>query len=376
MNLNDGVMDDLKDLPQVDNDIVVAPGSGQTTGAVKIITTDDPTLNKAAVVPEEVIAKLPEMDVSINLVTEGADKVVNLRDVEQEIIGQEGISRDTAKYLSTSFEALVDGPVKLGEYTLNKSRTNFDYVKRVMKQKIALEENAVLGNVQLLLGAPLNDIKNVYQQTLSTYIPTIESQLYDLKVLAGTVAEAIEQTKNSVFVYGGDGSTFINLSTVNIADIDVARLRESNQIPETILGVLGGLVKMLNQPTIFNFVHSVIDAKSVEECMSLNYRPIYMGLPVTVKDLVKFYQGDVHQYIRYLEQACEERLAKLNEINVQSLAEVPVGATTEVLSHRLSEDLPVIQDCFAVVKRAIELINDLSVLNFAAKQYLPYLSKL
>jgi hypothetical protein len=91
---------------------------------------------------------------------------------------------------------------------------------------------------------------------------------------------------------------------------------------------------------------------------------------------VKFYQGDVHQYIRYLEQTCEERLAKLNEINVQSLTEVPVGATTEVLSHRLSEDLPVIQDCFAVVKRAIELINDLSVLNFAAKQYLPYLSKL
>lgn len=368
MNLNSGVLDDIEDAPIVDNAVVVAPLVGQKPiGDPITVEVDMDDVKKEDTATDEDIAKLPSMDVSLKLVEDGQSKVLALKEVEQEILGQECISKDIAQYVSVSFESIFSGHVKLSEFTQSPSKTNFDYVKKHMKEAIALEEASLVSNFQLLLEQPLSDAKDAFGRILSSYIPTIDAQLFEMRALVLKYAEAIGNNKNSVFPNGDN--TFINLATADFSAINKVAVQN-----KAALGNLVAIQKILTKPATITFVHAVNDAKAYPEAISTEFHPTYMGSVTTVQDLLKFYGSDVQSYVEHLEIVCAEQFSHLNELSEQVKVQTAVIDAEKNIS--LSAAMPGIQDAFTVLHRAMHLIQQLSLLNYNAKGFMEYISTL
>lgn len=368
MNLNDGVLDDLEDAPIIDGSLIIPPAGGELPMADPItLEVDLDNKQEQDILPETDVAALPAMDIALKLVKDGQEKVISLKAVENEILAQESMSRSSAEYVSASFESIFSGPVKLSEFTISPSKTNLDYVKKHMKQTIALEEAAVVTNFQLLLEQPLADAKDMYSRILVSYLPTIYAQISDMRGLVLKFAEGIGNNKNSVFPNGEN--TFINIGTADFSAIKVTSVPN-----EAACGNLGALQKILKKPHLTAFVHAVMDGKTFPEAISTEYHPTYMGVPTTVQDLLKFYSGDVRSYIEHLESVCTAQFQYLNDLAENVKREEAAPDPTSGIS--LSGGMPSIQDAFAILDRAMNLIHQLSLLNYNAKGFMTYISTL
>lgn len=373
MNLNESLLSGATDTPIIDGDVVKTSGS-ETSGLkdVTVLTGSDVVPTTGAVVPEADLEKLPGMDVSLKIVEDGQVKVTTLKDVESGIIGQESINRATVEHLATAFESLLDGPVTISEFTTAPSRTNFDFIKRQMSKGIAKEEQALIGNFELLLGQPTEHAKALYQQVLVSYIPALESQLYGLRSLGHDKAECILNTKNSVFPFGE--AEFVDLATVDVSTLDVSKVNSDSLKGQGILSCIEAAGMLLKDPSVAQFVHSVIEGAPQASSISKENRPVYMGRPTCGKDLLDFYTKDVIEYVRYIETVCEEQFKILNTVSEEVRTNMGVSIPEDNVT--LSKAMPVIQTSFAVLERSMRLIHRLSLLNYNSKVFLTFLSSL
>lgn len=368
MNINEGVLDDIEETSIVDDDIIKLP-SAETTNKEPILivaTDDDRTVN--SLVPQALIEKLPEMDVSLKIVTDGEAKVVSLQDIETEIVAQEAMSVSMAQYVELSFESLLKGPIKLNEFTKDKSKTNYDYVTRHMSNVINLEQAALASSIEVLLDKPLQNAEIAYNTLLSACIPSLEYQFFDLRSLVASHIESISQNKDVVFPYGDN--TFLNILTTDLASIDPSKFVSMDKAVE---GNLSSLALSLKKPALVTLVHCVKDGKSVHEALTTEFHPTYSGSSVTGQDLLKFYSSDVDAFIKQMASICAEQISFLNSVSFNSKSHVE---SKEAMNAFLSNSLPGIQTAFAILSRYMNLIHEASIMNFSAQGYINFLSKL
>ena len=368
MNLNEGILDEFSDSSLIDNDLVKLPGSvKEPVNAITIIATDDP-MQGGNLVPKEVIEKLPELDVTLKVITDGQEKVLTLKEVQDEILSDNSISKESAQYVQSSFSTLFDGPIKLHEFTEGKSKTNFDYVTRHMRRTITTEEIAIASNIQLLLSTPLAEAKSTFDCLLKECIPAVIQQCQDMQSFVVSHVEAIMQSKDVVFPYSDN--TFVNIKTTDFTTIDATKFDSMDSVVRNQMTALGLLFK---DPALTTFIHCVKDNCAVTEAVSEEFHPTYSGSDITGEDLLKFYSVSIDTYIEYLQELCETQLKFLNGLSDNSSTYIE---SPEVMNAFLAESLPAIQTAFATLRRSIKMVNNISVLNFNASGYIKFLSLL
>lgn len=368
MNLNSGVLDDIESAnPVLDNEIVEIP-SGDTAqnGNSLVLQVNMDDKSNPSIIPEEELKVIPPIDTSFKLVEDGQAKVISLKDVEAEIIGQESISRSSVEYVNVAFEDVLNGPVKLNEFTVNPSKTNCSYVRQHMRRSIAKEEAAVVSNFQLLLDQPLSDAKEAYSRILVSYIPLISNQLYEMQGLVTSMGDTVIANKNSVFPTNNNG--FVNIATTDFEDIDATNIPDAAAV-----GNITTLAMLTKKSTLRAFIHAVIEAKTYPEALSKEMVPVFMSYPTNARHLLKFYSGNAKDYINYLETTCEEQFKILNTLSSNCKDNMQ---TPEMTEQFISTSMPVMEQAFTVLTRAMHLIQQLSMLNYNAKGYLTYISKL
>lgn len=364
MNINEGALDDIPALD--DQSVIKAPGTvdNSVKPAVTIIA-DAPVGLNSVVAPQD-LAKLPGMDVTLKLIEEGQKKVVSLQDIQNDIIGEDVISQEGASYLNLHFEGLLDGQVKLPHFTTGKSKANLDFVKRYMKRTISNESCEVSSKFQMMLSQPLADHKDLFDKTIATYIPAVRDQFAELQYVIGGREEEIMGSKNTVFPYG-EGS-FFNITKDKLASIDASKI---GNIPDDIKGSIASMLMALKDPIVYTFIRAAMNGKT-EDIMSKDFHPTYMGDELSLGDLIQFYKSGADKFLDEVTRVCEEQFKVLEELSKDSSKFI---GSDEVTQQAISTVLPQVQLSFTIIRRAMCIIDKLSIVNFNSRTLIDFIVK-
>ena len=135
---------DLSDLDDnVNTDIVKEPGSTSAGDPGVIIENKTPGVKKSEtpLTPEQLLA-ITDSGTQFNIVTDGVSRIVELKEIQEQIISNESINQTDASYINDVFGNLFNNRLSLEEFTTLPSKTNFLYVKNFMRNKIAMEHEA------------------------------------------------------------------------------------------------------------------------------------------------------------------------------------------------------------------------------------------
>lgn len=368
MNLNSDVLDDIENAPLVDGDTVKLPGSEVTPQEKLAIQTGNDIPIDASVVPQAEMDKLPTSDVTLTIIEETQEKVIAMKDVQNQILGENGVSQESVQVAQTVFNKLLGGNVGLNEFTRAKSKTHFAYVERSMKQSIALEEASVVSNFDTFVSTPLEQAKASFQAILVTYLPALRERLNTLRATVANQQSGLLNGVNKVVPYGQ--ADFINVMTVNFSSFDVSKIAGPTAEQASCFNALGMLAK--NAPLV-NFLHCVKDGATAADAVALDYNPIYLGANTTGEDLVTVYGRDFEPYIRELEEHCIKQMQFLNELTTEYGKQTE---TVEGMNQFVATSMPGILLAFRVLDRSMNLIKDLSVFTFSASGFFKYASSL
>lgn len=209
MSLNDGVLDDL-DNPDTQQ---VADGSSVVIQADVNDSWDE--VQDTPTASSDLISKLPNMDVSFKLVSDGATKVVELEDVASEITGKGNISQSDAENVAVTFEGFLNH-VRLAEFTRCPSKTNYVYSTKFMERSIKIAKEDFQSKFQVFLENPVHDAMEVAEKLVEDYIPSLEVEWCDLQSFALSVKESIVSNKNLVVMVKG---VLTDLRKVSLQDL-------------------------------------------------------------------------------------------------------------------------------------------------------------
>lgn len=368
MNLNSDVLDDITDAPLVDGDTVKMPGSEVVPQESITVQTGDEAPVSQSVVPEEEIEKLPNLDVTLKIIEDSQEKVIAMKDVQNQILGENGVSQESIQEAQTVFDTLLKGHVGLNEFTRSKSKTHYSYVQRHMKQSIALEEASVVSNFDMFVSTPLEQAKASYQGILLTYLPALRERLNALRAITADQQSGLLNGVNKVVCYGQ--ADFINVMTVNFGSFDSTKIVGPTAEQASYFNSLGLLTKNI---ALVNFLHCVKNGAPANTAIPLEYNPTYMGIDTTGEDLVAIYSRDFEPYVREVEQQCTAQMQYLKQLTTDYAKHTE---TVEGMNKFVAESMPGILASFKLLDRSMNLIKDLSVFTFNAQGFFKYASSL
>lgn len=345
MAINDDVMDDLTDGGVVDNDVVLPPGQKPTTtGSAVINVNDNPAKTPSTILTPEAEEKLLNSDINFKLVTDGHAKIVSLKDVEADIIGQECVSQKTALFVDNVFGNYITESMPLNLFTAQPTRVNFTSLKSFMKARIAQEEEVLVSNFSILLNN-FDEILAITEKT-PTYLEVLRCLLHSVRFDNVDFFENIRTNKNVVISYKEE---FINILKHPICQLDLASISIVNVDTGAIAKYLEAIVKV-----------------------SMVYLPNLNKEAITIQSLLNFYEQDLWTlYFEDLQKEFEEKCEELKKIK-DEFSQHDVRSIELFLAEKSGEVAEINNFIFKKVK----LINDLTLLTVPVKALFACLKKL
>jgi len=360
MGLNADVLDDLPDTPIVDGDLIAPPSDIPKSKESITIVPENDEVKAEGPIPQEQLEKLPTMDVAFKLVEDGQSKVVQLKDVESEILAQESINRHGAEYISAAFEGFLSGPVRLNEFTVGLSKTNYGYAVKQMATAVAKEEAAVVSNFQLLIDQPLSDAKAILEQLVASYIPAVRSMLYELRGQTLGLNEKLAANKNVVVPMEGQ---FVNLLKVDLRSLDASKMEGLSIDVKKLDASVRSIQQLLKCPWVNALVWSALEGKGFDNVKNPETRMSYIDCPLTVVELVKFFSSDIDAIIDEVVKDSQEAIQCLSDVQVKSDEHKD---KPEAIKAYINEAMPTMQGCFKTVSSTAHFVNDLAKLSFSS----------
>lgn len=368
MALNDNAMDDLGEPPQ-DIDLIQQPSPIPKNHQAIVMT---PAKNmEGEIMSDEDLAKLPSMDVSFKLVENGQAKIVNLEEVEQEILGQESIGKLSAETASLAFESLFDGPVKLNHFTQTPSQTNYAYVKRHMREQIALEEINVALAMNVFLDQPLEDGYCLYKNINENYIPTLRSDAFYLTAACMAVKKIIDTTKDTVYPMG---ETFVDLAKVDLIKLDISQVQNLQANTTVLANAVKTLQLAMDDHFFTGFVHAIIQGRGTAYGMTRDAGIEYYGQTLTVGDLIAFYQNmESNACFNYMQEQAEQGLANMQKLQDSGKVD---QSSRDSINAFLLEHSETIHDGIKSLHLLTHAIRGMGFMNLAAKALFEFFVKM
>ncbi len=256
----------------------------------------------------------------------------------------------------------MNGPVRLTEFTQQPSKTNYSYILKQMKLMISKEEASTVANFQLMIDNPLNDHKATLQKLQEEYIPSVQDSLWLLKGIvfnsdeinegSSGVIDNLLANKNSIVPYEGD---FVNLVKVDLLTLKPEAFKGCAIDPENVTSYLSCLSTLFGYGYFNGFFHSVTNNVPFDN----NSAAVYHGTPVTIIELIKFFQSDVTGHLDNVKMKAEEAIRYTEEIQDESDKHKD---NHEMIMEFINKKLVPLQEHFCDVANFVHLVNDLSKL--------------
>ena len=308
MSLNDNVLDDLEGNPGLNEQpepiqkVVLATKVKQTY--------DEPPTSSG----RALLNKLPTTVDNIKLLQDGASKIIELEDIQQEIEEDDSMSQSSAELVSTAFEGFFDN-VRLSEFTRTPSKTNLVFTKRYMASQIKLAKEDFQYKFKTFLEKPLDDALDVLEELQEDYIPELRAELANLQSSCSLLKEKISSNKNLILV---DGVKFIDLRKIAL------------QHPEEALRVLTNPEWRVLSCAIQNFQHmwkeygvlravlvGVLQNKSLQEIFDCEHMGACTHVPLTIIEFTQIFAStrlmDVVDEMYAYVDGCVSKVEQLRE---------------------------------------------------------------
>lgn len=297
--MNSGI--DFSDINEVtntpvDDDIVKASGTavsdvGQAPVNV-VVKTEDVRQNTTDLTPGS-IESLSDMDVKVNVISDKASKVVNLKEVDEMIASEALMSVQIASYAN---EALADGlfnVIPKASFTNTPSKTNLTSVKTFVKNSIAKEEVEFKSEYNAFVIELLDCIKDTAEEQEELYLEQMTKSLALILDIGNRNKEAIEFNKNTVLPF--TNNEFKDIAKLHICDIVPSDIRIDGKDFSKYDMVIENIKGILKDEKYISLIHSVNQgmntAQAYDRAGTLLNESEYTFIGdqiVTAKDVVNF----------------------------------------------------------------------------------------
>lgn len=364
MALNDNVLDDLQNNGVVDNDLIVAPGQQTLPENNTIVNVNTNTDNQeSTVLTKEDTEKLLNSTIQFKLVEDGHTKLIDLKDVENNIMGQESMDQKAAAYIDQTFGNYVTESFPIQMFSEKPTGVNFKHACNFMKTRIAQEEAQVISNYEILLNS-FNDTIEIVEKS-TTYLKLLKDLLEVVRSENTDLNQQLQDNKNLVYPYENE---FINIVNAPLGSFDINKLSFPVQQSEST-------------DTSFNITEMSRYLNSLDQIMTQQWRlksfilqnvdqPYASTSPISLIDLVKFFTEDRWFLFEPSEVLLNEKITRLKEI--QSLG----AGNIQVIEKQLTENGGEIANINDVILSHLKLLDGMIFVTTIVKSVFKELKKL
>lgn len=261
MGLNDDVMDDIDittDSNFINDDTMKTVSENINT----IIKDTDSTVDNT------LLNRVVSADVAIKNLDDAYTSICEKKNVEENVISKESLSRIDAEIIQSVFKGLLTPTITLEQFTSVDSKTNYSYTLRYVANSISLEQDNMNINYSLFLNTSLNDICAVLNKLKESYIVILRDSLNYLKFTNNDIHNKLLNNKNLVVNYGGG---FENVAKLNISDMNVKDIKPSINDLENIEKTIINIKTLLEDKDINSFIKCIYN----QEDLNCIFEPVY-----------------------------------------------------------------------------------------------------
>ena len=333
-----------------DLDGVVPPSPINKTQIPVVLETnvDNPQPDSPEVTPEFLEA-LPEMDVSFKIVSDQAEKLVDMETIEGDIIGDDTISQPKAEELGMAFESFFKGPIRLNEFTKTPSKVNFQYAKKHMAGSIKLAQESLVSSFGLFVDEPLNCSIQALEKIREVYLPDIQERCAFLQSAAVAILPQFSTNKDLVVPYkdvrtpGVD--SFVNIGTMDIMLLDIDCILSPKKDLTVIKAAVQNIQNLLSKNHVLrSLLWSSTQDGSLEACMTPEAQIKSAGFTTSINGLFTFF---AHPLLNRLFDDLDESLYE----NIEAVKKVQEDGL------KIQGDVKLVQDFVVSNGKELQALN-------------------
>jgi hypothetical protein len=314
--------------------------------------------------------KLPDINPQFEIVEQGHTTVTNLKQIEEQITGQETISREDANLIDDMFGDFFNNRLSAREFTAMRTKTNFPYASRFMRERIAQEETMLFNKFKVFFEEPLEDFKQFEHHYEHYYIPFIRDQILGIRAQYSDVLDHIFESKNVVIPWGAEQKAFINLLTLSTQ----TELADNKAIEPLLDQALNNVRIVLSNATFVGYVQAVLSKGiSASEWSQLISHDDYYENTLTFGDVIKFYQSE------FVSDSLDNMLLVIRAtvLLFNNLAQTAGTIETdfEKLDDFIVRHVPELKSLNDRLQTLFEVAKNMTLLNVSMTTFLDYLSK-
>lgn len=330
MSLND----DLP--PSIDPDIIPEPGTlNRQDGDLEMVANSRVTPDPEKGLPPEIIQDLPNLNISFKSVTDAGEKLISLQEVEEQILGDEGMSAASAETIERvvgNFYEQVGEPTKFTQTPsgigMESTTTFITNVRLETKRTMALDFASF---IEKPLARALEDLALVKEK----FEPYCRETCEGLRAnLLGT-ARPFYDSDNVIFVVNGE--------FVNVFKTDLTRLVEIFQTSDNVdllpfFANVKATHTLLTNSKLRSFIKCYNDTKDFTKAISPTCVAAYKDEPFCLKDLTDFFSSeDCCEALADFVKIIEAKVQRFEEIREEATGHMANGTMDQFVTARTAE---------------------------------------
>lgn len=314
-----------------------------------------PETNVPFKLPAEVMQELPNANIEFRAVEGNANKILSLKDIQEQIIGDNKIDNYAADIVNEAFKDLFDTCVPKHSFTKIPTQVNLKETKNFMKLKIAKEEAELMDLYTTYIQAPLASSQTILKDIHETYLP-------GLRRITDSLKSELELNKDKIFnnpnatVTMTDGS-FANMTTVDLLNLDPAMIKSELVTKPSFQQALNAIIEALKCPHTCSLVTDIAELEGSEE------KP-----GISMVDLTRFILSDrLFNHFDQVGASLEKSLKELTDLSQQA---IDIAAKPDLVAQFVVKHASEFSHFDATLKKHSSLVFWMTVLNLATKQLL------
>lgn len=325
-----------QDLPQsIDPDIIAEPGSlNNQEGNLELVANTRKNPDPSKGLPPEVIADLPNLNITFKSVTDSGEKLISLDEVEAQLLDDDGMSQASAetieRVVGNFYEQVGDQskfsktPTGIG---MESTTTFLRNVRVELKRTMALEFQNL---IEKPLACALEDMAMVKEK----FEPYCSETCEGLRASMTSADRPFYESDNVIFVINGE---FVNLFTTDLCRL--VEIFEKSDNPDLIpfLANVKATHVILENSKLRAFIKCYNETKDFVKAISPQAKE-YTDSGFTLKDLTDFFgHEDCCKAVADFTTLLSDKVQRFEEIRTEAVAAMEAGTMDQLVTLRSGE---------------------------------------
>jgi hypothetical protein len=337
MGLNDETKKEFKEIT-LEDDLVIPPQSENIKPSGQDITLIPANPSMSYKEPDQdVIESLPEANLKIQVIDDKLNQVFDLKEVESDILGLEGICISDVIVLESYMPDFFNGKVTKNHYSqTSRSKTQFDYTKKCIESSIIEKEAEIITDMETvimpLINTAISSLITVKDDIETSILGLVRSKSYEYD----GIVEKLEASKETFYPVNNEFISIVN-SELQLVNFNMISIKDSNELED----YKNIILKILENPVAKVCFFSALNNDDFQNCFNNIGLMKYKDCPVKGLDLFKYLTStSIAGYLEYVVSSVYSTITKLSI----SKEKIETLTDSQNKSNEIREIIPVIQD--------------------------------